>query len=759
MNNSPILKYLNEKSNQINKENELPFLTTYNFFIRDKDRKKISPLKKNYNQENPKFIYHTFKKMFSLNENIEEKERSHDDIKLIKVNVKKRDIKAPIKQINEKSINEEKYINRIKQIQQWWRPIRSIIKIQKNIRKYLSKVKLFKLKLEKKYIKRWYDITYKRIILTKLNIYNFEKILKGNNDKRKRSRINRLKKIKIYKEGYKMNDFYKNSNSLEKRSINFLSYSKNSNTNSFSNKIPNSIFSNSYYLDTNQCLTNRSNNSKNKSSSRIKNMMNASQEKIIPKKNIKIIPFHKEQKVQIIPFDLKKNYKKRNEKKNAVKYSNNSYSILKYQTSNNLNKKDFYKYKKRLELLINLKICYGFWKSKIEKIKISKLMIKHLLLKKCLLHFHFILYGKAILKKLISYKKNNIIKEYFITSKKKIIKNALHSLSKWKKLKTLLFKYKSKIFKTNLIMIFSKIKKILYNNNVESLYNKLTECKKNNIINNININNYFNNSKCINFNDIQYNNYFNVQIPSKNIIKKNKSCEKRKCRKNNLSIYHKQNNSTEKRIINKIEGEINANDRIKNEKNMIFTLNSYSLNKTQITFVKNDSSYKLNKIFKIYSKFLEKKQIIDNFKKWKEKSNERNSNNNNDDKKIINKRIKLNDKLIQMIKSSNNNSKANNNINDNLLLSENKRKVYRRKKVQLNIEDVNNSKSIFCNENNKLNVISSPNEIFNNKENQYFLTERKNSIFNDASKDENKFYKQNYIEEKEIHFVKRKINI
>ena len=299
----------------------------------------------------------------------------------------------------------------------------------------------------------------------------------------------------------------------------------------------------------------------------------------------------------------------------------------------------------------------------------------------------------------------------------------------------------------------------MYNNNVESLYNKLTECKKNNIINNININNYFNNSKCINFNDIQYNNYFNVQIPSKN-IKKNKSCEKRKCRKNNLSIYHKQNNSTEKRIINKFEGEINANDRIKNEKNMIFTLNSYSFNKTQITFVKNYSSYKLNKIFKIYSKFLEKKQIIDNFKKWKEKSNERDNNNNNDDKKIINKRIKLNDKLIQMIKSSNNNSKANNNnINDKLLLSENKRKVYHRKKVQINIDDVNNSKSIFCNENNKINVISSPNEIFNNKENQYFLTERKNSKINDASKDENKFYKQNFIEEKEIHFVKKKINI
>jgi hypothetical protein len=227
--------------------------------------------------------------MFSLNENIEEKERSQDDIKLIKVNVKKRDIKAHIKQKNEKSINEEIYINRIKQIQKWWRPISSVIKIQKNIRKYLSKVKIFKFKLEKKYIKRWYDITYKRIILTKLNIYNFEKILKGNNDKRKRSRINRLKKIKIYKETNKMNDFYKNSNSLEKRRINFLSYSKNSNTNSFSNKIPKSIFSNSYYLDTNQCLTNRSNNSKNKSNSKIKNMINVSQERIIPKKNSKMV--------------------------------------------------------------------------------------------------------------------------------------------------------------------------------------------------------------------------------------------------------------------------------------------------------------------------------------------------------------------------------------------------------------------------------------------------------------------------------------
>ena len=757
MNNSPIIKYLDEKSSQLNKEDERPFLTTYNFFIRDKDRNKISPSKNNYNQENPKFIYHAFKKMFSLNENFEEKERSQDDIKLIKVNVKKRDNKTPIKQNKEKTINDEKYINKIKQIQKWWRPISSIIKIQKNIRKYLSKVKLFKLKIEKKYIKRWFDITYKRIILTKLNIYNFEKILKGKNNQSKRSRINRLKKIKIYKESNKMNDFYKNSNSLEKRSINFLSYSKNSNTNSFSNKIPNSIFSNSYYLDTNQCLTNRSNNSKNKSNSKIKNMINVSQERIIPKKNTKIIRFHKEQKVHIVPFDLKKNYKKRNENKNAVKYNNNSYSILKYQTSNNLNKKEILKYKKRLELLINLKKCYGLWKSKIEKIKINKMIIKHLLLKKCLLHFHFILYGKIILKKLIFYKKNSIIKQYFISNKKKIIKNALHSLSNWKKLKTLFYKYKSKIFKTNLIKIFYKIKKNNYNNNVESLFNKTTEYKKNNIINNININNYFNNSKCINFNDIQYNNYFNVQIPS-GVIKKNKSCEKRKYKKNNVSIYRKQNNSTEKRMINKIEGEIKVNDINIKEKEMLLTLHSYSLNKTSITFVKNNSFNKLNKLLEIYSKFLGKKQMTDNFKKWKEKSNER-DNNNNDDKKIINKRIKLNDKLIKMIKNSNNNSKVNNNVNDKLLLSDNKKKIYHRKKVHLNIEDVNNSKNIYCNENNKINVASNPNEIINNKENQFFLTERKITKFDDASKDENKCFKQNFIEEKEIHFVKRKINI
>lgn len=746
---------MNEKSNKINKENELPFLTTYNFFIRDKDKKKISPLKSNYNQENPKFIYHAFKKMFSLNENIEEKERSQDDIKIIKVNVKKREIKTPIKQKNEKSINEEKYINKIKQIQKWWRPISSVIKLQKNIRKYLLKVKLFKLKLEKKYFKRWLDITYKRIILTKLNIYNFEKILKGNNDKRQRSRINRLKKIKIYKENNKINDSYKNSNSLEKRRIDFLSYSKNSNTNSFSNKIPKSLFFNSYYLDTNQCLTNRSNNSKNKSNSKIKKMINISQEKMIPKKNAKIIRFHKEQKVQIIPFDLKKNYKKRNENKNVSKYNNNSYSILKYQSSNNLNKKEFLKYKKRIELLINLKKCYGLWKSKIEKIKISKMMIKYLLLKKCLLHFHFILYGKTILKKLISYKKNNIIKEYFISNKKKIIKNALRSLSNWKKLKSFFYKYKIRIIKTKLIKIFYKMKKIFNNNNFESFFNKTTEIKKNNIINNININNYFNNSKCINFNDIQYNNYYNVQIPSK-IIKKNKSCEKRKCKKNSLSIYRKQNNSTEKRMINKIEGDIN-NDIIRNEKNMLLTLHSYSLNKNPIKFVKNYSSYKLNKIFKLYSKFLEKKQITDNFKKWKEKSNDR-ENNNNDEKKIINKRIKLNDKLIKIIKYNNNNSKENNNINDKLLFSDKKTNIYHRKKVQLNIED-NNSKNIYYNENNKINIITNPNDIISNKENQFFLTEKKNIKFNDAAKDENKYFKQNFIEEKEIHFNKRNINL
>jgi len=759
LNNSPILKYLNEKGSQLNKENELPFLTNYNFYIRDKGKKKISPSKNNYNQENPKFIYHTFKKMFSINENFNEKERSQDDIKLIKVNVKKRENKKPIKQKKEKVVNDDKYINKIKQIQKWWRPISSIIKIQKKVRKYLSKLKLFKLKLEKEYIKRWLDITYKRIIMTKLNIYNFEKILKGNNDSRKRSKINKFKKIKLYNGNNKMDDFNK-SNSLEKRSkvydTNFLSYSKNTNTNSFSNKIPNLLFSNSYYLDTNQCLTNRSNISKNKSNSK----MNISQETIIPKKNTKIIRFHKDQKVQIIPFDLKKNYKKRNENKNVVKNINNSYSILKYQTSNSLKKKDFLKYKKRLELLIKLKNCYEIWKSKIEKIKINKMMIKHLLLKKYLLRFHFILYGKTILKRLISYKKNNLIKEYFISNKKKIIIHILISLSNWKKLKTFFNKYQNKILIMNLVKILYKIKNILYNKNIEYLYNKSTEYNKDHIINNININNYFNNSKCIYFNDIQYNNYFNDQIPSK-IIKKNKSCEKRKLKIKNLSIYRKQNNSIEKRIINKIEEEINVNDKIINKKNMILTLKSYSLSKNSITFMRSNSSYKLNNIFKIYSKFLEKKQIAANFKKWKEKINEK-INNNNDDKKIINKRIKLNDRLIKMIKNSNNNSQVNNiniKINDSLLLNDNKKKVYYRKKVHLNIENANNSKNIYFNENNKINAISNPNDIINSKENQFFLTDREITKFNDELKDENKCFKKNFIEEKEIHFVKKKFNI
>ena len=166
-------------------------------------------------------------------------------------------------------------------------------------------------------------------------------------------------------------------------------------------------------------------------------------------------------------------------------------------------------------------------------------------------------------------------------------------------------------------------------------------------------------------------------------------------------------------------------DKIEEEKNMLLTLHSYSLNKNSITFVKNISSNNLNKIFKIYSKFLEKKQITDNFKKWKEKSNERDKNNN-DDKKIINKRIKLNDKLIKMIKNSNNNSQVNNtNINDKLLLSDIKRKVYHRKKVYLNIDDVNNSKSIYGNENKKINVMVNQSEIISNKENQLFLTEKK----------------------------------
>ena len=298
MNNSPILKYLNKKGNQLNKENELPSLTTYNFFIRDKDKRKISPLKKDYNQENPKFIYHTFKKMFSLNDNFEEKERSQDDIKLIKVNVKKRDNTTPIKQKNGKAINEEKNINKIKQIQKWWKLISSIIKIQKNLRKYLSKMKLIKLNLTKKYFKRWLDIKCKRNIITKLNIYNFEKILKGNNEKRKINRINRLKKIKIYNENNRMEGFSKNSNSVEKRNINNLSFSKYVNTN---------LFSNSYYLDTNQCLTNRSNNSRNKSNSKNKKMINAYayQDRNISNKNTKIILFHKEQKVQITPFDFR----------------------------------------------------------------------------------------------------------------------------------------------------------------------------------------------------------------------------------------------------------------------------------------------------------------------------------------------------------------------------------------------------------------------------------------------------------------------
>ena len=73
----------------------------------------------------------------------------------------------------------KKEIRKIIIIQSWWKTIYKIINIQKNIRKFLLKIKYVnERKKEKlnnikyKYLIKWLDITYKRIILKKLKIFN-----------------------------------------------------------------------------------------------------------------------------------------------------------------------------------------------------------------------------------------------------------------------------------------------------------------------------------------------------------------------------------------------------------------------------------------------------------------------------------------------------------------------------------------------------------------------------------------------------------
>ena len=111
-------------------------------------------------------------------------------------------------------------------IQAWWKTIYKIIKIQKNIKKFLSKINLLnkrkeieKLKnIKHKYLIRWLDITNKRIILKKLNIYNFERMLKNKNNYKKIKK-NKFKKKKINKEKYNMDNFYKNNNTIDKKRL------------------------------------------------------------------------------------------------------------------------------------------------------------------------------------------------------------------------------------------------------------------------------------------------------------------------------------------------------------------------------------------------------------------------------------------------------------------------------------------------------------------------------------------------------------
>ena len=811
---------------------DLPFLTTSNFYKGNKINTKLSPPKKKerrYKDENPKFTYYSFKKKL-LNEDKDNKakeDKSLEEIKLIKVNKMKSGTETPIKFGNRvkikvssnKKSNSYRYrkeIKKIVSIQAWWKIIYKIIKVQKNVRKFLSKINLLnkrkeieKLKnIKHKYLIRWLDITNKRIILKKLNIYNFERMLKNKNNYKK-IHPNKLKTIKITKEGYNMDYLYKN-NSIEKKKPNYLLYYKNSNINSFTNKILPINKANSYLLESNKNSFNRTkyvntSNSKKKSSSRFKskskskNIFNNSQEKSIPKESSKIIFFHKDPKIQIQPLNIKNNYKKillKNNKTNSskkknispnkdnitnFKYNNNNYTLLKYQGYNTLNKKDFDKYKRKLNYLINLKKCYECWKTQIIKIKTYKKLIKYLLLKKSLMHFHFMIYGKSILEKLISYKKNKIVKDYFIHIKKRILISIIHSISVWAKFKKIFYNLKKKVFIIDLKNILYNIKEIIYINNNDNYSNRnksISFKKGNKIFNNININNYYNNNNFINLNKIKFNNYLgnmNQAGLSSNIkfIKKNKSCEKRKCKNlnSNISANIRQNNSTEKRFkINDfkfIEAEMNNMKR--NKKNNKTSLNSFSVGDSNLVIHEKNLQYtKLNIFFKIYSKFLRKRLMYNCIKIWKE-----NIRINNLDKKIINKKIKLNEKLIKIIKSGNNtiiqnekynndvncnNNSNNNNINNKIL--QNNVNVYYKKRIILNLDEPNYQGK------NILTGLPVSNTINNNEnEKKFIMTERNNSKLKLESDiyshtEENMSLKNKIIEEKEIHFdkkIKRKL--
>ena len=695
-------------------------------------------------------------------------------------------------------------------IQAWWKTIYKIIKIQKNIKKFLSKINLLnkrkeieKLKnIKHKYLIRWLDITNKRIILKKLNIYNFERILKNKNNYKK-IEPNKFKKKKINKERYNMDNFYKNNNTIDKKKVNYLSFLKNNNINSFNNQKLLINIANSSLLESNKNLLNRTNyvnisHSKNKSNyifkmkSKRDNIINNSQEKGITKEKSKIIFFHKESKIQKLPFNLKNNIKKipyennkdnNSKKKNKsfnkdnmtnFKYNNNNYTLLEYQGYNTMNKGGLFNYKKKLNNLSNLKKYYECWKMQIIKIK-TKRLIRYMLLKKSIIHFHFMIYGKSILEKLILYKKNKIIKDYFIHIKKRILISKIHSISVWIKLKKIFNNLKNKVFIIDLKNLLYNIKEIFYINDFDYLYDKnknISLKKDNKIINNININNYYNNN-FIYLNNIKYNNYLGkmnqIEIPYNiKLLKKNKSCEKNKENNlnNNIPTNIRQNNSIAKRFkkteFKYIEEEMNILNS--NKKNNIVSQHSFCVGNSNIVIPEVNIQYtKLNILLNIYSKFLRKRIMYNSIKIWK-----KNIINYNVDKKIINKKIKLNEKLLKMIKNSNNSiiqNENNNNNNKNTInnnspyntknnkIVQNNINVYHKKKIFLNLDDS------YYQGKNIITELSINKSINNNKnKNKYFLTEKNNSKLKNnmyASIEDNALLKNKIIEEKEIHFDKK----
>ena len=677
----------------------------------------------------------------------------------------------------------KKEIRKIIIIQSWWKTIYKIINIQKNIRKFLLKIKYVnERKKEKlnnikyKYLIKWLDITYKRIILKKLKIFNCKRKIKKRNTYIKKEE-KKIKKKKKYKEKKNIiqNNFLIN-NSLDKKKINYFLYSRNTNINPFKNQKLSTNVSKSHYSEIYNNLINNSNyintsNSKNNSNSinsdfkstKIKKSFIENREKVA--KNIfgTYVPTS-----QNIPFAPKNSYKKitlRKKNKNFNLKKNikspKKENINNSKNNNAVNLKEMFNYKKKLNNSIIIRKYYFYWKTQVKKKNILKILINYILLKKSIIHFHFMIYGKLILKKLISYKKRKMIKELFIYLKKRILINIFHSISVLAKLKKLFYNLKNKIFIIELKKILFSINDIFYINDIDFFCNKnIKFIKDGKIINNININNYYNNN-FINLNDIKYNknldNLNKIKIPlDTNIIKINKSCEKRNINNNynNILVYIKKNTSAEKRFkqnnIKNIQSELNIMSR--NKDNIIPGIHTFYHGNNNNIFNDEDTLIsKFKVIFKIYSKFFEKNQKYICMKKWKE-----NIISNNSITKIINKKIKLNENFLKFAKT-NNTTQQNENTNFNTHRTINnknlKNNVYYRKKLNLD-------KTHYQMKNIMIKIPINNSFNYNENDTIHFLTERQYSkmkLMNDTNIIAKGYIplKNNVIEEKEIHFNKK----